>query len=199
VTTDLKTVWNTPGFSDILNLEMLPYGNARGTTKVTCQHGPEECAFNMIEACGIEHLKDPSLYMPFIFCVEESDFSDASSKPTEVLEKCAPHSFLAAITTCYGNGKGAEGSSLIAAIAEKTKPLNHGYTPWVVVDGKHSEAAENNLEKAICKAYKGSNKPAACAKHDEDNDMVWMDRGSLLSSTAISQRCERSGVEDIVV
>lgn len=175
---------------------MLPYGNAHGTDPATCQHGPQECAFNMIEACGIEHLKEAGLYMPFIFCVEESD---DSKTPDQVIESCAPHSFMASILNCYGGGKGAEGTALIAAIAAKTAPLNHQYTPWVVIDGKHSEAAENNLEQAICTAYKGLDKPAACADLVADNSMVWKDRGSLLSSTSISQRCDKSGMQDIVV
>jgi len=187
VTGDLKKVWNTPGFADILNVEMLPYGNAQGTTKVQCQHGPQECAFNMIEACGIEHLKDAGLYMPFIFCIEGSD---NTLTPAQVIEKCAPHSFMGSITTCFGDGKGTDGSALIAQIAAKTKPLNHQYTPWVLINGNHSVAAENNLEKAICTAYTGSSKPAACAKHAEDNGVL---------STSGSKRCEKNGVQDLIV
>eukprot|EP00746_Dinoflagellata_sp_MGD_P006530 gnl/MRDRNA2_/MRDRNA2_112799_c0_seq1.p1 gnl/MRDRNA2_/MRDRNA2_112799_c0~~gnl/MRDRNA2_/MRDRNA2_112799_c0_seq1.p1 ORF type:complete len:189 (-),score=35.89 gnl/MRDRNA2_/MRDRNA2_112799_c0_seq1:188-754(-) len=163
-----------------MNFEMLPYGNARGTTKVQCQHGPQECAFNMIEACGIKHLADPAAYFPFIFCVEKSD---DSKSPSEVIEECiAETDKQEAISTCFGDGKGEEGVALIAVIAKKTQSLDHKYTPWVVVNGQHSEAAENNLEKSICEVYKGPNKPAACDKYAGDkHGMVWMDSGSLIS------------------
>jgi interferon gamma-inducible protein 30 len=144
---------------------MLPYGNAQGTgSNIQCQHGPEECKANMVEACGIKHLTDSKDYMPYLFCAEGSLINGGT--PAEVISKCVKDpTTAAAITKCYGEGKGKEGISLENAAEAATQPFNHQYTPWVVVDGKHSVAAENNLEKAICHAYKGENPPAACSKH----------------------------------
>lgn len=161
----MKKVWETPGFADIISLTMLPYGNAQGTgSKIQCQHGPEECKANMVEACGIKHLSDAKDYMPFVFCAEGS-LSNGGT-PDSVIGKCEKDQTVAAeIKKCYGEGTGKEGISLEDAAAAATQPLNHQYTPWVVLDGEHSVAAENNLEKAICHAYKGENPPAACAKH----------------------------------
>ncbi|KAI3911522.1 hypothetical protein MKW98_010409 [Papaver atlanticum] len=43
------------GFIDIVDLNLVPYGNANilknGT--IICQHGPDECFFNTVEACAI--------------------------------------------------------------------------------------------------------------------------------------------------
>jgi len=147
-----------------MDLDMLPYGNAQGTgSNVTCQHGPTECHFNMVEACAIKHLAVPNDYMPFVFCAEAVD---TAKTPADVIASCSPHPVVAAsISTCYGNGVGAEGVALINAAAAATKPFNHQYTPWVEINGEHSTAAEDNLEKAVCTAYKGPNAPAACSKY----------------------------------
>eukprot|EP00441_Pelagodinium_beii_P046029 CAMPEP_0197622216 /NCGR_PEP_ID=MMETSP1338-20131121/2585_1 /TAXON_ID=43686 ORGANISM="Pelagodinium beii, Strain RCC1491" /NCGR_SAMPLE_ID=MMETSP1338 /ASSEMBLY_ACC=CAM_ASM_000754 /LENGTH=110 /DNA_ID=CAMNT_0043191895 /DNA_START=243 /DNA_END=571 /DNA_ORIENTATION=- len=110
----------------------------------------------MIEACAIKHLPDPKDYMDFVFCAEGS-----SAGPEQLITKCATASAKSDIETCYGKGKGAEGKALIAKAGAATAKLNHEYTPWVDLDGKHSQAAEQNLEKAICDAYTGAAKPAA--------------------------------------
>lgn len=146
---------------------MLPYGNARTSgSKVSCQHGTKECEVNMVEACGIKHLSDPKDYMPYIFCIEGA----ADSKtPDALIKACAPADSASSISTCYGEGAGAEGVALIAEYAKETKPLNHGYTPWLVLDGVHSTSGEDNLKNAICTAYKGSNKPAACSSNGADH------------------------------
>jgi len=113
----------------------------------------------MVEACAIKHLPAPEDYMDFIFCAEGS-----MASPEELISKCSKASVKSDIEACYGKGTGAEGKALIAAAGAATAPLKHEYTPWVVLDGTHSKAAEQNLEKAICDAYKGAEKPAACAK-----------------------------------
>lgn len=117
----------------------------------------------MVEACGIKHLSDAKDYMPFVFCVEGSLSNGAT--PDSAMDKCAKGAELAAIKKCYGEGKGKEGITLEDAAEAATQPFNHQYTPWVVLNGEHSVAAENNLEKAICHAYKGEDPPKACAKH----------------------------------
>jgi interferon gamma-inducible protein 30 len=147
---------------------MLPYGNARMSGgKVQCQHGEKECEFNMVEACGIKHLPDPTDYMTFIFCVESAA---SGSTPDAVIQSCAKDpSTNVLISACYGEGSGAEGSAAIADAAKQTDPLKHQYTPWLVINGKHSAKGEDNLKQAICAAYTGSDKPAACSSDDADH------------------------------
>jgi interferon gamma-inducible protein 30 len=139
---------------------MLPYGNAHGTgTAIECQHGATECKINMVEDCAIKHLADN--YMPFVFCAE----SHATKlSPDDIISTCADASVATDISKCYGEGTGQEGASLQTATATKTKATNHKYTPWVMINDEHSTAAESDLKKAVCAAYKGPNPPAACAK-----------------------------------
>jgi len=149
---------------------MLPYGNAQTAGGVVqCQHGPAECNLNMVEACGIKHLPNASDYMTFIFCVESGA---PSGTPDSLIKSCAKDTTTAtAISACYGEGAGAEGKAAIAALAAKTTVTKHQYTPWLIINGKHSTAGEQNLKAAICAAYKGSAKPAACSTNDADIDV----------------------------
>ncbi|ONK62663.1 uncharacterized protein A4U43_C07F6570 [Asparagus officinalis] len=71
------------GLIDIVDLKMIPYGNAKikpnGT--ISCQHGPNECLLNTIEACAIsvwpellefqyaeqtDSLQPPHKYVPWV-------------------------------------------------------------------------------------------------------------------------------------
>ena len=38
----------------------VPWGNARRNSdgSVTCQHGPDECHFNIVEGCVVHHYPD---------------------------------------------------------------------------------------------------------------------------------------------
>ena len=49
-------------------------------------------------------------------------------------------------------GLDAEGNMLMYKMYEATASLNpsHGYTPWITINGKHSEDAENNLLSFLC-------------------------------------------------
>jgi interferon gamma-inducible protein 30 len=156
---------STPGFSDIVTLDMMPYGNAHGTgTAIQCQHGPTECKTNMVEDCAIRHL--PDTYMSFVFCAESHA---RRLSPDAIITTCSNGTAAADITSCYGGGSGEEGVSLQTATAAKTKTTNHKYTPWLLINDEHSTAAESDLKKAICAAYTGSNPPAACAKSTESS------------------------------
>ncbi|XP_057862941.1 gamma-interferon-responsive lysosomal thiol protein isoform X5 [Cryptomeria japonica] len=68
---------------DIVDLRLIPYGNARigSNETINCQHGPYECVLNTIEACAIDawpnllelqyaaetnSLKPPHQYVPWV-------------------------------------------------------------------------------------------------------------------------------------
>ncbi|XP_026435086.1 gamma-interferon-responsive lysosomal thiol protein-like [Papaver somniferum] len=48
----------TSGITDIMDLKLVPYGNAMvgENNTIICQHGHEECLLNQVEACAI-HLE----------------------------------------------------------------------------------------------------------------------------------------------
>ncbi|NWI86339.1 GILT reductase, partial [Pitta sordida] len=75
--------------SEMLNITLVPYGNAQerndsGKWSFQCQHGPEECLGNMIEACLMDEAKNLSTYFPIIFCLE------SGSSVTKNLEAVRP-------------------------------------------------------------------------------------------------------------
>ncbi|XP_062595798.1 gamma-interferon-inducible lysosomal thiol reductase-like [Saccostrea cucullata] len=156
---------------EIINLTLVPYGNARetkdetGQWKFTCQHGEDECVGNLIETCAIHILKNISSYFPFISCIEHDQFGT----PKLSANKCAKSQGidLKPILECSTRKLG---NSLEHEMALKTNALNppHKYVPWVTLNGVHTEdiekKAEADLTKLICDTYKGSPKPAACNK-----------------------------------
>ncbi|CDI78862.1 interferon gamma-inducible protein 30, putative [Eimeria acervulina] len=64
----------------------VPYGNTKETLTETghyqyeCQHGPEECYLNRVEACGLTVLKEAQIdvWAPWIDCVNRSELDAAS-------------------------------------------------------------------------------------------------------------------------
>ncbi|KAL6142316.1 hypothetical protein ACLB2K_060599 [Fragaria x ananassa] len=58
----------------ITNLRLVPYGNAHvqaPNQTVVCQHGPDECYFNSIEACPIDLWSDVKQHFDLIHCIEK--------------------------------------------------------------------------------------------------------------------------------
>jgi len=165
VTKDLASAWAADGVQKIMNLTIVPYGNAKKSgDKYTCQHGTKECEGNRWEQCAIAHNPDPVKHFPFYDCVEKSNgkpsFKVASSK-------CAKSAGLdfSAIETCFN---GAESTSLQAKYAALT-PADHKYTPWVEFNGKVMPQRGTFLGN-LCKEWKklGGKKPSGCPKIEED-------------------------------
>ena len=66
MTGGLKKAMDAEGVPAIMNLTIVPYGNAHldGDT-VTCQHGDDECSGNSWEQCAIAHYPDSVDHFPF--------------------------------------------------------------------------------------------------------------------------------------
>ncbi|CAN6715496.1 unnamed protein product [Malus baccata var. baccata] len=57
----------------ILNLRLVPWGNAstnNSKNATFCQHGPDECRLNSLEACAIDVLHDVNKHFALIYCIE---------------------------------------------------------------------------------------------------------------------------------
>ncbi|ESO86102.1 hypothetical protein LOTGIDRAFT_235669 [Lottia gigantea] len=167
-----KQLWPTyEKVKDIMDITLIPFGNAykknkNGTLSFSCQHGPNECIGNVIEACAIEHIKNFDEYFPYITCMEK----DIVFGPEKSARMCAVNTTLplADILTC---SKGREGLNLEDQAANRTNSLipKKKYVPWVVLNGEHTQKISNralsNLLGLVCSTYKGT-KPAPCsAKH----------------------------------
>lgn len=166
----------TPAFDkvgSIANFDLVWWGNADRnptTGKVTCQHGEVECAGNLYFGCG-QALYPEATHMKFVHCFDWScifgcpggcDSPLPKADYTKFIKNCSSYAGMdqTKVTTC---ATGAQGKAILAA-AEKKTP-SHDYVPWVVIDGKHdkrAEASERALAGAVCRAYKGTDKPAGC-------------------------------------
>ncbi|XP_056426041.1 gamma-interferon-inducible lysosomal thiol reductase isoform X2 [Hyla sarda] len=154
--------------NNIMNVTLVPYGNAQekevsGKWEFTCQHGPDECYVNTIEACIIDQLKDIESHFPVIACIEQS------ANLTSVLGPClaafAPQLSVKTVMDCVN---GDLGNKLMHQNAMRTDALNppHEYVPWVVINGKHTDTLQDRamgaLFNLICETYTGP-KPDACS------------------------------------
>jgi len=153
---------------DIMTVDLVPYGNAReeqtgSEWKFTCQHGAPECKGNVIESCAISLLKDFKAYWPFVLCLESEEGEFDTVGP-----KCASATGVdyTPIQACANNSTGNQIEHEMALKTEALDPA-HTYTPWIVVNGQHSEfiqdMAQTHLIELVCYLYTGE-KPAACSE-----------------------------------
>jgi len=157
--------------SDIMDVDLVPYGNARETQSgdswiFHCQHGQVECEGNMIETCAMYALKDFKSYFPLIQCIEEADISSGVEDPAR---KCAQQLEVdyAPIDVC---AKGKLGNSLQHLLALKTEKQQQQYVPWITLNGVHTEDIQQHamfdLTQLVCNTYQGT-KPPACGGGNE--------------------------------
>ncbi|TYK10933.1 gamma-interferon-inducible lysosomal thiol reductase [Cucumis melo var. makuwa] len=155
------------GLISAVNLRMIPWGNAwiQPDGSFFCQHGPDECMLNTIEACTISIYPDIEKHFRFIHCVEGLTVQNRHNEWT----KCFDIAKLSAIPIdCYRNG---HGKMLEQYYASETTRLNppHRFVPWVIVDNHPLQEDYQNFMAYICKAYKGSGVPEACKSINLDN------------------------------
>ena len=157
----------TPGDNQgIMAFKMVSFGNARisaDNKTITCQHGPNECLYNTLEACAIAHY--PSSFLPFITCLSTAARSGLTRAKAQACAT-APYSW-PELNTCWGGSEGYALDRTSAAITAALSPA-HQYVPWVTLSdepGTGTYCDEVNdcdkLIEAVCAAYKGP-KPAAC-------------------------------------
>ncbi|KAL8262313.1 hypothetical protein R6Q59_026395 [Mikania micrantha] len=154
--------WN---LISIVDLKMVPWGNTQFAPNNAwiCQHGPDECMIDIVEACAIDLLPQPGLRFKLIECIENLDLQGRHGDWKSCMSslKIDPKP----ITDCYQTRKGFD---LELKFADETKKLNppHRFVPWVLVNNHPLQEDYQNFVAYICKAYKGGNKIQACVQHD---------------------------------
>merc|ERR1711953_238894 len=157
ITTQLFPAWQHFADDQTLQLDLVPFGKAdfaaNGQTwDFECQHGPEECRGNKVQACILDKVKDPQEYVPLITCLMDSEF------PPDAAGEC-----IADLGTESVTAKEVEecmmsdmGSSLLYANGLRTKSLDPTLTfvPWQLFNDVYTERSQagglNNLTKEIC-------------------------------------------------
>lgn len=176
----------TNGLIDIVDLRLIPYGNARigANDTISCQHGPYECVLNTVEACAINAWPDLIQHFPFINCIEklvlahEPTAWDACYKNTSLNMKL--------VGDCYESGYGKKLELQYATETNSLQPP-HQYVPWVLLNGQPLYEDYENVEEYICKAYKGT-LPEACGsllKFESVNENVKGDGNRLTLKEAL--------------
>ncbi|WOL16304.1 gamma-interferon-inducible lysosomal thiol reductase [Canna indica] len=159
------------GLISIVDLELVPYGNAflDSNNTISCQHGPDECLLNTVEACAISAWPDLEKHFGFILCVESLILENKHLEWESCFSKLGIDSH--AVKECYDSGHGKELELQYAAKTGSLRPP-HKYVPWVVVNGAPLFEDYMNFESYICRAYSGE-PPEACSKLPlkKDQDM----------------------------
>nr|AFK37977.1 unknown [Medicago truncatula] len=149
--------------TSIVDLKLVPWGNAklRGNSTIVCQHGPDECLLDRVEACAIDIWPQLSEHFPFIHCVEDFSYQGKHSEWESCYEKLGLDSSL--VDHCYHSEHGKELDLKYAAQTNALQPP-HTYVPWVVVDGEPLYDDYTNFLSYVCKAYQGTDAPQICTE-----------------------------------
>ncbi|XP_031399019.1 gamma-interferon-responsive lysosomal thiol protein-like isoform X2 [Punica granatum] len=168
ITNDLVKAVQTPDIERVINLRLVPWGNARvnrSTKAVLCQHGERECYLNTIHACAIQSWPDQKTHFEFISCIEAKAFEEYDSGSRETIWKtCCKQLELdtSLISKCYNSGLGTKLELHYGAETDRLSPP-HKFVPWVVVNGQPISDYPNFM-RYICLYYKGPTPPKACLK-----------------------------------
>ncbi|XP_030541905.2 LOW QUALITY PROTEIN: gamma-interferon-responsive lysosomal thiol protein [Rhodamnia argentea] len=159
IVNSLSKVFDT-GLISIVDLRLIPWGNGwiSPDGSLSCQHGPDECLLNAIEACAITIYPDVTRHFRFINCVEQLTLQGRHGE----WSKCLGTTGLGnAPVDCYNRGYG---NKLERRNAQETARLNppHKFVPWVLVNNRPLQEEFPNFVSYVCKAYRGAHVPAAC-------------------------------------
>jgi len=176
----VREIFNDTEFRERVDFHLYPFGNAFMIAKedisegykfwhpdeiypkFNCQHGDDECFANMIQACAIDELKTPDLYVPMTMCMAAYDMGYGIEKTSyECGESLGID--MHRIKECATS---RTGSDILSAFGEETnRPgLNRTHVPYVVINGIHkTQADEGHLITPICAVLEDP-KPELCTR-----------------------------------
>jgi len=171
---------------EIIDLDVIPFGLTKvldqgdGNYTLICPSGIQECRANLIHACiynqffhadddPVSDNQDQREYdgkvevIEFINCYFTS--AKYATKPVDAAEECVEIIFgddVSSVRQCTHTNMGIY---LLLDFKEKKVDtlLPHlTYTPWMTVNGKHSYSIEHHIQREVCDAYQGREKPLDC-------------------------------------
>eukprot|EP00448_Togula_jolla_P000877 CAMPEP_0170607538 /NCGR_PEP_ID=MMETSP0224-20130122/21108_1 /TAXON_ID=285029 /ORGANISM="Togula jolla, Strain CCCM 725" /LENGTH=249 /DNA_ID=CAMNT_0010932711 /DNA_START=65 /DNA_END=811 /DNA_ORIENTATION=- len=174
ISEEIAAVWFDKELREHVQFDMYPFGNGYAHASedgseysFECQHGEIECMGNMIQHCAMEVSDGPDAYMPMIICMEQA----ATTLVEEIGKSCAADQGISwsDISDCIDSAKAQKDMYEIALYSNSLDP-ERLFVPWVQVDGKHDEMADQRwqLKKSICDALhsKGVSTPASCLSEE---------------------------------
>ncbi|XP_039300646.1 gamma-interferon-inducible lysosomal thiol reductase [Nilaparvata lugens] len=167
----LPVVW--PLFEDYLNIELVPYGFAEqsyenDTWYFSCQHGSQECTYNMYHACVLDKL-------PIVKAVNIIGCLMANEQEQLFFRKCTrkTQETKADIKQC---SKGEEGRHLMSGYGNRTRDFQPEIKmmPSIVFNGVYNQTlrddAVRDLKQVICNFL--NPKPLECRTNEETEDYI---------------------------
>ena len=164
-------------FLDMADVRLWPYGNASeendgDSWTFKCQHGVQECEYNMIEVCGQHFIDDPYQQFFFVECIEDNNYTHNYES---ILAKCTAQvgadNLTDSIMSCWNGDDKELGIQLMHQVALQTGSLNpaHTYVPWITSNGVHDSDAQTEMQHDlwtyVCDTYTGSNKSPHCPEN----------------------------------
>ncbi|XP_059487345.1 GILT-like protein 1 [Neocloeon triangulifer] len=154
--------------SSAITVDFLPYGkashtqNANGQWSFVCQHGPEECRGNKVQACALKYISNPDLQEAYVNCVM------ANSYPPDAGQSCATSvggvSDYSAISNCIAT---AEGDVELVAYGDRTHALGSilTFVPTIIYDNVFNQSEQDeslyNFLGVVCR-HLPDPKPSGC-------------------------------------
>ncbi|EEC05500.1 gamma-interferon-inducible lysosomal thiol reductase-like [Ixodes scapularis] len=177
ITTQLWPTYLLVGYH--MDVNLVPFGNAfeeerpntdehrrdanwpKATPSYSCQHGPDECFGNVVQACAAQIFNDTLVTLAFVTCMS------TANEPAKVGKLCAngvAHNW-EKIERCATGLKGIELQERMSKATWSLDPP-HSYVPWVLVNGAHTDEqqamAQSNLLQLVCDSLPADKKPPAC-------------------------------------
>lgn len=157
------------GLISIIDLKLIPWGNAYLEDNSTwiCQHGPDECLLNTVEACALKVWPDSGSHFSFklIKCVERMHLENKHGN----WQSCFATEGLRSkpVLDCFNSGLGFQ---IEKSFSEETSQLSppHRFVPWVIVDGFVLQEDYENFAAYVCRAYKVPGMPKTCSSFQVD-------------------------------
>mmetsp|Transcript_2871 Transcript_2871/g.8524 ORF Transcript_2871/g.8524 Transcript_2871/m.8524 type:complete len:131 (+) Transcript_2871:277-669(+) len=122
--------------------------------------------------CGIHCFPDTADWFPYYVCLESKGSGEGGGGAAMLaaVDDCAAAAGIdaTAIHACFDDD--ALAWQLQAAAANATAATGHKYTPWVEVPTGFPLDNSDLFVRAVCKAYKGKDKPPACKRADLEAD-----------------------------
>lgn len=175
----------------MVNITIYPYGNANeresgSEWEFTCQHGADECDGNMVETCFINLVNfDQNQYMDFVIAYEaelKRSSRDPYATAQTMLSSNTYNVTWSALSDCIGTdgAKGGKtGNAFEHQMALWTNAANHQYTPWITLQGKHTDTIQNDCSastlQCTCAVYEGTNSCCSRYKKEPMEDVCYKD------------------------
>jgi len=169
MTTSIKTLVSTDGHEELVDLDMVPYGNAyesqddQGNWEFQCQHGETECKGNLIESCAVNLLEKVAAHK-FVVCLEEREGQGWDAGLTQ----CLTADQQKEVKSCTQSTKGNQYEHEMAVKTDALSPP-HQWVPWVVRDSQPDSSITDTSDifEYLCSKREDRSEIAVCTRQDK--------------------------------